>query len=152
MVPMRNPRIVERKVKPMSVNASPVVKKIMSVCQIALGRDQKKVSTKPVSAPISQAAMIRTRMPICTARIAAPGQSRWTGKRRARKGGDRPGALAMVVLAPAVSFTAGEVVAEGTAGAARQGAAASTVEVCGNVIIFYPCDLCGIFACAVLAA
>jgi hypothetical protein len=37
MVPMRKPMMVERKVKPMSVQASPVEKKICSVSKIALG-------------------------------------------------------------------------------------------------------------------
>ena len=61
---MMKPRMVERKVKLMSVQASPSVKKIRNVFQMALGCDQKKPSIHPARAPISHNAMMPTRMPI----------------------------------------------------------------------------------------
>src|SRR5947209_3721979 len=79
---MIKPRIVERKVKPMSVQASPVVKKIIRVLKIALGCDQKNGSIQVTVAANSQNAMAPTRMPICVARMAAVGQSFCTGSRR----------------------------------------------------------------------
>jgi hypothetical protein len=43
-VPSTKPMMVDRNVKPMSTKASPCPKKISSVVQIALGRDQKNGS------------------------------------------------------------------------------------------------------------
>ena len=74
--------MVERNVNAMSVRASPVVKKIFSVAKIALGCDQKNLSMKPVSAPISQNATMPSRMPNWTPRITQAGQSLCTGSRR----------------------------------------------------------------------
>ncbi len=74
--------MVERKVKPISTQASPSVTKMMSVCQIADGCDQKKALIIPVVAAISQAAMMTTRMPNCVATMAQVGQSFCTGSRR----------------------------------------------------------------------
>src|SRR3954454_4397246 len=79
---MMKPRMVERKVKLISVQASPSVKKITNVRAIALGCDQKKPSTTPVRAPISHKPTMPTRMPICVVTIAHNGQSFCTGKRR----------------------------------------------------------------------
>ncbi len=59
--------MVERNVKLMSVQASPVVKKMVMVWPMALGCDQKKASIQPVRAPISQSVSTPTRMPICAA-------------------------------------------------------------------------------------
>ena len=75
--------MVERKVKPISTQASPSVTKMTSVFQIADGCDQKKALIIPVVEAISQAAMMATRMPNCVATIAEVGQSFCTGKRRA---------------------------------------------------------------------
>jgi hypothetical protein len=44
VVPSKKPRMVERNVKLMSVQASPVVKKVVIVWAMALGCDQKKAS------------------------------------------------------------------------------------------------------------
>src|SRR4030081_374210 len=74
--------MVERKVKPMSVQASPAVKKITIVLAMALGCDQKNESIQPERAPISQNAIAPTRMPICVPSSAQVGQSFCTGKRR----------------------------------------------------------------------
>ena len=74
--------MVERKVKLMSVQASPVVKKIVIVLAIALGCDQKNASIQPARAPISHSARMPTRMPICAATSAQVGQSFCTGRRR----------------------------------------------------------------------
>jgi hypothetical protein len=83
VVPMMKPRMVERNVKPMSVHASPSVKKTMSVFQIALGCDQKKASSQPARAATSQPPNAATRMRTCVAMMAALGQSFCTGSRRA---------------------------------------------------------------------
>ena len=82
MVPSRKPKMVERNVKAMSVQASPVVKKIVSVRKIALGCDQKKASIQPRVAAVSQSPIAPTRMPICAASMAQRGHSRSTGSRR----------------------------------------------------------------------
>src|SRR5260370_39241371 len=74
--------MVERKVKLMSVQASPVLKKIAIVWAIALGCDQKKASIHPVRAPISQGESAPTRMATCAATRAHVGQSFCTGRRR----------------------------------------------------------------------
>src|SRR5262245_5182086 len=74
--------MVERKVKLMSVQASPVVKKTISVLAIALGCDQKKASIQPARAAISHSETAPTRMPICAATSAQVGQSFGTGRRR----------------------------------------------------------------------
>ena len=74
--------MVERKVKLMSVQASPVAKKITMVLAMALGCDQKKASIQPVRAPISHSESAPTRMPICTVTSAQVGQSFCTGRRR----------------------------------------------------------------------
>src|SRR5262245_36818876 len=74
--------MVERKVKPMSVQASPAVKKMISVLKIALGCDQKNASMKPMRAPISHKAMAPTRMPTWVVISAQAGQSFCTGRRR----------------------------------------------------------------------
>jgi hypothetical protein len=66
----------------MSVQASPVVKKITSVLKMALGCDQKKASIQPARAPVSHSAMTPARMPICAAMSAQVGQSFCTGRRR----------------------------------------------------------------------
>jgi hypothetical protein len=91
-VPIRKPKIVARNVKAMSVQASPSVKKIFSVLMIALGLDQKKASIIPVSAATCQNATAATRMPICAARIAHPGQSFCIGRRRIGRAGAAAGA------------------------------------------------------------
>ncbi len=83
---MRKPKMVERKVKLMSVQASPVVKKIFIWSAIALGCDQKKASIQPVRAPISQSESAPTRMSICAAMSAQVGQSFCTGRRRTAAG------------------------------------------------------------------
>src|SRR5262245_5270676 len=74
--------MVERKVKLMSVQASPVVKKVVRVLAIALGCDQKNASIQPARAAISQSETVPTRMPICAATSAQVGQSFGTGRRR----------------------------------------------------------------------
>ncbi len=68
--------------KLMSVQASPVVKKIAMVLAIALGCDQKKASIQPVRAPISHSESAPTRMPACAATSAQVGQSFCTGRLR----------------------------------------------------------------------
>ena len=82
MVPIKNPKMVDRKVKLISVQASPSVKKMVSVFQIALGCDQKKPSSMPVLADTSHRPMMPIRMPNCVITIAQVGQSFWTGRRR----------------------------------------------------------------------
>ena len=79
--------MVERKVKLMSVQASPVVKKIAMVLAIALGCDQKNASIQPARAPISHNESTPTRMPTCAAMSAQVGQSFCTGRRRTRAAG-----------------------------------------------------------------
>ncbi len=74
--------MVERKVKLMSVQASPVVKNTVMVSAMALGCDQKKASIQPVRAPISHSESAPTRIPICAATSAQVGQSLCTGRRR----------------------------------------------------------------------
>ena len=59
---MMNPKMVERNVKLMSVQASPVLKKIPIVLAIALGWDQKNASIQPARAPISHSERPPTRM------------------------------------------------------------------------------------------
>ena len=77
--------MVERKVKLMSVQASPVVKKMPIVLAMALGCDQKKASIQPARAPTSHSDSPPTRMTICAARSAQVGQSFCTGRRRRRR-------------------------------------------------------------------
>jgi hypothetical protein len=91
VVPMKKPKMVERKVKLMSTQASPSVKKISMVFQTAVGCDQKKALIQPNVAATSQSAMMPTRMPICAETTAQVGQMRCTGRRRA---GLRTGAAA----------------------------------------------------------
>src|ERR1700720_123743 len=79
--------MVERKVKLMSVQASPAVKKIAIVFAIALGCDQKKASIQPVRAAISQSESAPMRMPICAATRAHVGQAFCTGRRRRTRDG-----------------------------------------------------------------
>src|ERR1700730_879425 len=86
--------MVERKVKLMSIQASPVVKKIPIVLAIALGCDQKKASIQPARAPISQSESTPTRMPICAAMRAEVGQSFCTGRRRMDREADMDPGLA----------------------------------------------------------
>src|SRR5712691_2908434 len=74
--------MVERKVKLMSVQASPVVKKIAMVLAIALGCDQKKASIHPARAAISHSESPPTRITACATKSAQVGQSRCTGSRR----------------------------------------------------------------------
>ena len=75
LVPSRKPKIVERKVKAMSVQASPSVTKMVKVFQIADGCDQKNALSSPVVAAISHAAMIAIRTPIWVVTMAQVGQS-----------------------------------------------------------------------------
>ena len=75
----------------MSVQASPSVKKMVSVFQIALGCDQKKPLIMPVLADTSHRPMISMRMPIWVAAIAQPGQSFCTGGGRADRAGEFTG-------------------------------------------------------------
>src|SRR5437588_6609082 len=84
---MRNPKIVERKVKLISVQASPLPKKSAIVLAMALGCDQKKASIQPARAPISQNEIAPTRMPICAPTRAQVGQSFCAGRRRTERGG-----------------------------------------------------------------
>ena len=77
--------MVERKVKLMSVQASPEVKKMTSVLAMALGCDQKKASIQPAVAAISHSARPPTRMVTCAAMSAQAGQSLCTGRRRFRR-------------------------------------------------------------------
>jgi hypothetical protein len=86
-VPMRKPMMVERKVKPISVKASPSVKNVISVVKTALGFDQKKPSIQPWSAAACHNAMTATMMPICVAMMAQSGQSFCTGRRRILRAG-----------------------------------------------------------------
>ncbi len=74
--------MVERKVKLMSVQASPVVTKIAIVRAMALGCDQKKASIQPARAPISHSDRPPMRMAICALMSAQARQSFCTGKRR----------------------------------------------------------------------
>jgi hypothetical protein len=74
--------MVERKVKLMSVQASPVAKNNPIVWAIALGCDQKKASIQPARAPISHSESAPTRIPTCTVTSAQVGQSLCTGRRR----------------------------------------------------------------------
>ena len=74
--------MVERKVKLMSVQASPVVKKIAIVLAIALGCDQKKASIQPARAPVSHNPIAPSKMPSCAMSSAQVGQSFCTGSRR----------------------------------------------------------------------
>ena len=100
--------MVERKVKLMSVQASPVVKKIFIVSAIALGCDQKKASIQPVRAPISQSESAPTRMPICAAMSAQVGQSFCTGRRRTAAGLAASGfgcARSSLAIAPTVGVS-----------------------------------------------
>ena len=108
MVPIRKPKMVERKVKLMSVQASPVVKKIVRVLAIALGCDQKNASIQPARAAISQSATVPTRMPICAATSAQVGQSLATGRRRTGRGvGLAAGELGCWAWRPRVSTESG---------------------------------------------
>ncbi len=86
--------MVERKVKLMSVQASPVAKNIPMVLAIALGCDQKNASIQPARAPISQSESAPTKMPTCTVTRAQVGQSFCTGRRRT---GFRPAGAAIGV-------------------------------------------------------
>src|SRR5665647_1730438 len=86
VVPMKKPSSVERKVKAISVKASPSWKKITPVDQMALGCDQKKGSMNLVRAATSQPPTNAMRMEICTSATTQPGQSRRTGRRRTGRG------------------------------------------------------------------
>src|SRR5580704_7272107 len=82
VVPIKNPKIVERKVKPISVQASPAVKNVIKVAKMALGFDQKKPSIQPRSAAACHSAIRPMRIPTCAATMARSGQSFCTGRRR----------------------------------------------------------------------
>jgi hypothetical protein len=110
VVPMMKPKMVERKVKLMSVQASPVVKKMLKVWAIALGCDQKKASIQPVRAAISQSEIAPTRIPTCAVISAQAGQSLCTGSRRAGfaaagTGAESPCASSRRAISPRVELS-----------------------------------------------
>ena len=118
--------MVERKVNAMSTPALPLVKKISSVSQMALGCDQKKASIQPSRAPVSHRPTMAMRMPAWTSTIAHAGQSRCTGRRRTT-GRPRCAAPAgrAAICGSAAAGTASVVAGIGIAGLRPQAASAT---------------------------
>ena len=121
--------MVERKVKLMSVQASPSVKKIMQ--RLARSRSaatRRRRRCSRCRAPISHSAMMPTRMPTCAATIAQVGQSFCTGRRRTGLGVGL--SLAALCGAAVRDGNAGNALAcpESAIQAASSSAGASTVS------------------------
>src|SRR5580658_5995683 len=103
---IKKPRIVERKVKPISVQAAPVAKNLIKVAKMSLGFDQKKPSIQPRSAAACHSAIRPMRIPTCAARIANIGQSFCAGRRRTDRSGRASGAGGARTRPTPVSWTA----------------------------------------------
>src|SRR5579864_35183 len=106
VVPRKNPKIVERKVKPISVQAAPAAKNFINVSKMSLGFDQKKPSIQPWSAAACHSAIRPARMPTCAATMASVGQSFCAGRRRTERNGRASGAGGARTRSTPVSWTA----------------------------------------------
>src|SRR5580698_5106500 len=106
VVPRKNPKIVERKVKPISVQASPAAKNLIKVAKMSLGFDQKKPSIQPRSAAACHSAIRPMRIPTCAARMARNGQSFCAGRRRTERSGRASGTGGARTSPTPVSWTA----------------------------------------------